>query len=55
MIDVAIMEGMGDLPIQMAEFTEESPILQRLCSEGAKPLTQYEIDILPEYRARTNF
>ena len=48
--DVAIMEGMGDLPIQMAEFTDESPILQVL-QLGAKPLTQYEVDIFPEYRA----
>jgi signal transduction histidine kinase len=47
--DVAIMEGMGDLPIQMAEFTNESPILQVL-QQGAKPLTQYEVDIFPEYR-----
>jgi signal transduction histidine kinase len=49
-VDVAIMEGMGDLPIQMAEFTDESPILQVL-QLGAKPLTQYEVDIFPEYRA----
>jgi signal transduction histidine kinase len=47
--DVAIMEGMGDLPIQMAEFTDASPILQVL-QLGAKPLTQYEVDIFPEYR-----
>ncbi len=47
--DVAIMEGMGDLPIQMAEFIDESPIL-RVLRLGAKPLTQYEIDIFPEYR-----
>ncbi len=48
--DVAIMEGMGDLPIQMAEFTDESPILHVL-QQGAKPLTQYEVDIFPEYRS----
>jgi signal transduction histidine kinase len=50
--DVAIMEGMGDLPIQTAEFANDSPILQAL-QQGHKPLTHYEIEFLPEYRAAT--
>lgn len=48
-IDVVIMEGMGALTLQVAEFSQTSPIVHYL-TEGAKPLTQYEIDILPEYR-----
>lgn len=47
--DVALMEGMGTLPLQVAEFSHENPILKSL-QRGTKPLTQYEIDILPEYR-----
>ena len=49
-IDVVLLEGMGLLPIQTAEFTLGSSILVFL-KQGLKPLTQYEIDILPEYRA----
>jgi signal transduction histidine kinase len=49
-IDVVIMEGMGALAVQVAEFSGTSPIVQYLTS-GGKPLTQYEIDILPEYRS----
>ena len=49
-MDVAILAGMGDLLLQLAEFSDDSPILQVLRRE-AKPLTQYEIDIFPEYRA----
>jgi signal transduction histidine kinase len=49
-IDVVIMEGMGAMALQVAEFTQISPIVQYL-TEGTKPLTQYEIDILPAYRA----
>jgi signal transduction histidine kinase len=48
-IDVAILEGMGNLPIQMAEFSNGSPILHAL-QAGGKPLTHYEIEFLPEYR-----
>jgi signal transduction histidine kinase len=48
-IDVAILEGMGNLPIQMAEFSDDSPILHAL-QTGGKPLTHYEIEFLPEYR-----
>ncbi len=47
--DVAILEGMGSLPIQVAEFANDSPILQTL-QRGSKPLTHYEIEFLPEYR-----
>ena len=49
-VDVAILEGMGDLQVQLAEFSVDSPILQVL-QRDIKPLTQYEIDIFPEYRA----
>lgn len=49
-IDVVIMEGMGALNLQVAEFSATSPIFQSL-TRVDKPLTQYEIDILPEYRA----
>jgi signal transduction histidine kinase len=49
-IDVVIMEGMGALTLQVAEFNQASPIVQYL-TDGVKPLTQYEIDILPDYRA----
>ncbi len=49
-IDVVIMEGMGALTMDVAEFNQYSPIVQYL-SEGTKPLTQYEIDILPDYRS----
>ncbi len=49
-IDVVIMEGMGALDLQVAEFSDASPIFQAL-TVGTKPLTQYEIDILPAYRS----
>ena len=49
-IDIVIMEGMGELALQVAEFSPISPIAQYL-AVGAKPLTQYEIDILPDFRA----
>ena len=49
-VDVAILEGMGELQVQLAEFSVDSPILQVL-QRDIKPLTQYEIDIFPEYRA----
>jgi signal transduction histidine kinase len=49
-IDVVIMEGMGALDLQVAEFSESSPIVQYL-TDCVKPLTQYEIDILPAYRS----
>jgi signal transduction histidine kinase len=49
-IDVVIMEGMGALDLQVAEFSDTSPIVQSL-TVGTKPLTQYEIDILPAYRS----
>jgi len=49
-IDVVIMEGMGALAVDVAEFSQVSPIVTYL-TDGAKPLTQYEIDILPTYRS----
>ncbi len=49
-LDVVVLESMGALALQVAEFSPTSPIAQYL-AEGIKPLTQYEIDILPEYRS----
>jgi signal transduction histidine kinase len=48
--DVVIMEGMGALAVDVAEFSQASPIVKSL-TEGSRPLTQYEIEFLPEYRA----
>lgn len=49
-VDVQLRQGMGALPIDHAEFAADSPILQQLRA-GRKPLLQYDIDILPEYRS----
>ena len=48
--DVVVLESMGALATNFATLTAASPILIAL-RDGKKPLTQYEIDILPEYRA----
>jgi signal transduction histidine kinase len=48
-VDVQLLQGMGALSIERAEFTADSAILAEL-QHGTKPLTQYEIDILPQYR-----
>jgi signal transduction histidine kinase len=48
-LDVQIMSGMGALPIDHAEFSANSPISDAL-RRGDMPLTQYEIDILPQFR-----
>lgn len=48
-VEVQLLQGMGALPIERAEFAANSPILAQLRT-GRRPLTQYEIDILPEYR-----
>ncbi|MBP7689468.1 MAG: GAF domain-containing protein, partial [Thermoflexales bacterium] len=48
--DVQLLPGMGTLPIERAELQADSPILAawRL---GQHPLTQYDIDVLPEFRS----
>lgn len=49
-VDVQLLPGMGALPIDRAEMQPDSPILAawRL---GQHPLTQYDIDVLPEFRS----
>jgi signal transduction histidine kinase len=49
-VDVVVLEGMGALTVGVAEFSQDSPIIAYL-STSDKPLTQYEIDILPDYRS----
>ncbi len=48
-VDVQILPGMGALTIERAEMQADSPILKEW-RRGLRPLTQYEIDVLPEYR-----
>ncbi len=48
-VDAQIMSGMGTFPIERADFSAKSPILEAL-RRGDMPLTQYEIDILPQFR-----
>ncbi len=48
--DVVILEGMGALAPNFGAFLASSPIFTAL-RQGNKPLTQFEIDILPDYRA----
>lgn len=49
-VEVQILPGMGALSTERGEFAADSPILAEL-QQGLRPLTQYEIDILPEYRS----
>ncbi len=49
-IEVRVVPGMGEIAVQAAEFDPNSPILARL-HQGNQRLSQYEIDILPEFRA----
>jgi len=49
-IEVRVIPGMGEVAVQTAEFDPHSPILAHLHQKG-QPLSQYEIDILPEFRA----
>jgi len=48
-VEVRIIPGMGEVSIRTAEFDPNSPILVQLHRAG-QPLSQYEIDILPEFR-----
>jgi signal transduction histidine kinase len=41
---------MGDVPAMSAAFAPASPVLRALC-ETSQPLTQYDIDMLPQFRA----
>ena len=48
--DARLVKGMGDIEVDHFDFSADSPILAELRA-GRQPLTQYDIDILPEYRA----
>lgn len=48
-IEVRVIPGMGEVTVKSAEFDPNSPILEHLNQTG-QPLSQYEIDILPEFR-----
>lgn len=48
--NVRVIPGMGGFTIDRFDLSESNPILIDL-REGTQPLTQYEIDILPKYRA----
>jgi signal transduction histidine kinase len=47
--DVNVIPGMGDIPAMNVKFEPDSPVLQALQSTN-RPLTQYNIDMLPEFR-----
>jgi signal transduction histidine kinase len=49
-VDVQVMQGMGVITADRGELAAGSPILAEL-RNGEKPLTQYEVDLLPEYRS----
>jgi signal transduction histidine kinase len=48
-VDVRVVPGMGEIPVRSAEFDPNSPVLAHL-RQAAQPLSQYEIDVLPELR-----
>ncbi len=48
-VGVRVVPGMGEVTVQTAEFDPNSPILARLRNVN-HPLSQYEIDVLPELR-----
>jgi len=48
-VEVRVIPGMGEVTVQTAEFDPSSPILARI-RQAVQPLSQYEIDILPELR-----
>ncbi len=49
-VDARLVKGMGELEIDHFDLSAGSPILAELRA-ARQPLTQYEIDILPQYRA----
>ncbi|HZY41475.1 MAG TPA: ATP-binding protein, partial [Anaerolineae bacterium] len=49
-VDVQVLPGMGTLPRERSELAPDSPILAEW-RQGLHPLTQYEIDVLPQYRS----
>ena len=48
--DVRVIPGVGEVGLDRFVLSADSPILADL-RQGNQPLTQYEIDILPKYRA----
>jgi len=48
--DVRVVPGMGDIAAMEVAFKPDSPVLRAL-RESDRPLTQYDIDMLPEFRA----
>ncbi len=48
--NVRVVPGMGEIPMITASFNPGSPVLAALRDTG-RPLTQYDIDMLPEFRA----
>lgn len=48
--NVRVVPGMGEIPMITASFNPGSPVLQALRDTG-RPLTQYDIDMQPEFRA----
>jgi signal transduction histidine kinase len=48
-VEVHVIPGMGEVTVQSAEFDPDSPILAHL-RQVSLPLSQYEIDVLPELR-----
>jgi len=47
--DARVIPGMGDIAAMNAAFAPGSPVLQTLQGSN-RPLTQYDIDMLPEFR-----
>jgi len=48
-LELEVVPGMGDVPTEPGDFTPDNPILLKL--QAGQPLSHYEIDILPDYRA----
>lgn len=48
--DVRVIPGTGDIAAMNVTFTPDSPVLRAL-RDTNQPLTQYDIDMLPEFRA----
>ena len=48
-VDVRVIPGLGEVTLDHFDLSADSPILTALREIG-QPLTQYEIDILPQYR-----
>ncbi len=48
--DVRVIPGLGDNSAMNVAFAPDSPVLQAL-QDTQRPLTQYDIDMLPEFRS----